>query len=83
MSSRKKTASTFRDMATRRGAFLIIYRDDKKVQRIEAELLNGREIVFDEWEDDFSIATINDKEWYRGTYKAYDANGELIGEVQY
>lgn len=65
------------------GAFLIIYRNDKKVQRIEAELLNGREIVFDEWEDDFSIAAINDKEWYRGTYKAYDANGELIGEVQY
>lgn len=65
------------------GAFLIIYRNDNEVQRVEAKLVNGREIVFEEWEDDFSIATINDKEWYRGTYKVYDADGELIGEVQY
>ncbi|MBQ8803946.1 MAG: hypothetical protein IJZ53_09945 [Tyzzerella sp.] len=64
---------------------LVIYRNDKAVDKVEVSLSDGREFVLEEWEQDFSTLLIEMDigGFKRGTYKAYDASNQLVGEVYY
>ena len=67
-----------------RGGVVAIYRNNPEVVRIEVEMKNGEQHTITEWQENFACFTVNDKkEWHPGTYKAYNAAGELIEEVEY
>lgn len=65
------------------GSLIFVHRNDERIARVEMDLEDGSVISLDEWENDFTGIILEEKEWYRGTYKAYDASNQLIGEVYY
>ena len=65
------------------GSLIVVYRNDPRINRVNAYLENGSLVIFDNWENDFSAVILDGEEWYGGTYKAFDTSNQLIGEVHY
>ena len=60
----------------------------KDIHLIHVELENGMSTVLEEWEDDFAGFSLEhermpDGSYVGATFKAYDKNGNLLGERAY
>ncbi|MBO5176443.1 MAG: hypothetical protein J6C07_03205 [Lachnospiraceae bacterium] len=76
-----KVSGTF---SSDRGGVVFIYRNHPDIVRVEVEMQDGEQHTITEWQENYAGFLVNDKkEWYPGTYKAYNAAGELIEEVNY
>lgn len=76
-----KVSGTF---SSDRGGVVFIYRNHPDIVRVEVEMQDGERHTITEWQENYAGFLVNDKkEWYPGTYKAYNATGELIEEVYY
>ena len=62
------------------GSVVFLYRVDKSIERVEVELENGETYTITEWQEDYAGYFREKNEWEYGTYKAYNAKGELVGE---
>ena len=60
-----------------------IYRNDTAVEKIEITIGDGKVLTFDGWENNFIWFLEDVEAFYRGTYKAYNAAGEVIEEGRY
>ena len=65
------------------GFVVYLHRKDKAVAKVEVQLENGETFILEEWQDDFTGYMRENYEWENGIYRAYDADGELVGEVYY
>lgn len=66
------------------GIFICIYRNDKSIIKVEVQLENGETYFITEWHEDYAGYVRDEKtDWSYGTYKAYNADGELVGEEIY
>lgn len=65
------------------GTVIFVYRNDKSIAKVDAELENGDVIMLNEWKSDYVGFLLEDSEWLNGTYKAYDDSNQLIEEVCY
>lgn len=66
------------------GGVVVIYRNNPEVVRVEVEMKDGERHTITEWQENFAGFFVHSKrEWYPGPYKAYNAAGELIEEVEY
>lgn len=76
-----KVSGTF---SSDRGGVVFIHRNHPDIVRVEVEMKDGERHTITEWQENYAGFLVNDKkEWYPGTYKAYNAAGELIEEVEY
>lgn len=67
------------------GTTVFVYRYDKDIHLIHVELENGMSTVLEEWKADFAGFALEhermpDGSYVRATLKAYDKDGNLIGE---
>lgn len=60
-----------------------LYRNDKRVERVEVYLENGEIISQDNWSGDYTGYARDGEEFLDATYKMYDVSNQLIGEVEY
>lgn len=58
-----------------------LYRNDKRVERVEAHLGNGEIISLDNWRGDYIGYARDGKEFLDVTYKMYDAEGQFLGAM--
>jgi len=65
------------------GSVVFMYRNDKTIEKVEVHLENGELLLITDWHEDYAGYLRKDHDWQSGTYKAYNAAGELIGEVYY
>lgn len=65
------------------GLETFIYRNDTAVEKIEITIGDGKVLIFDEWENNFIWFLEDVDAFYSGTYKAYNAAGEVIEEGRY
>ena len=66
------------------GSLIFLYRNDKSVEQVEVVLDSGEHYLVDEWHQDFGgFLGKNKDDWSSGTYRAYNASGEMVGEVSY
>ena len=76
-----KISGTF---SSDRGGVVFIYRNHPDIARVEVEMQDGEQHTITEWQENYAGFWVNNKkEWYPGTYKAYNAAGEMIEEVEY
>ena len=61
----------------------LIYRNDKRVERVEAHLENGEIISLDNWSGDYVGYARDGSEFLDVTYKMYDVAGQFLGTVEY
>lgn len=64
------------------GTSIFVYRTDKSITKIEVELENGDKITLDEWKKDYVGYLQKNEMWVKGIYRAYNASGELVGELE-
>ena len=65
------------------GAITVIFRNDERIASIEVETNDIGTVVFDEWNEDYAVF-VSPKSWKgMGLYRAYDALGNLIEEIDY
>lgn len=65
------------------GMVIFLCRNDKTIETVEVLLENGESFTITEWHENYAGYIREDHNWESGTYKAYNAAGELIGEVYY
>lgn len=65
------------------GMVIFLCRNDKTIDMVEVLLENGETFTITEWHEDYAGYIREDHNWESGTYRAYDASGELVGEVEY
>lgn len=70
------------------GTTVFVYRYNKDIHLIHVELENGMSTVLEEWKEDFAGFALEhermpDGSYVRATLKAYDKEGNLIGESAY
>lgn len=62
---------------------IVIYRNDKNIEKVEIKFEDGNTTSVDEWTKDFAVLSLETKDWVCGTYRAYDSVGNFIGEIEY
>lgn len=65
------------------GMVIFLCRNDKSIETVEVLLENGETFTITEWYEDYAGYIREDHNWESGTYRAYNAEGELVGEVYY
>lgn len=65
------------------GATVFVYRNDKSIAKVEVELENRDTVTLDEWNNDYTGYLQGESEFVKGTYRAYNANDELIAEIEW
>lgn len=65
------------------GQTIFVNRNNKDIAYVEVELSNGRNLVIDNWNDDFAGTIIESDDWNSGIYKAFDKDGNLVGSIEY
>lgn len=65
------------------GFIIVVYRNISTVSKVVVELEDGSEFVLSEWKDNFSGILLDKDDWLNGIYKVYNANNELIEEIEY
>lgn len=65
------------------GMIITVYRNDPSICKVEAALESGEIITFDEWHGNFAGIVLDKDGWYNGTYKAFDAAGQMVEEISY
>lgn len=65
------------------GFVIFLHRNDKTIETVEVLLENGESFTITEWYEDYAGYVKDYNDWQSGTYKAYNASGELVGEVFY
>ncbi len=65
------------------GQVIFIKRNNPEIATIEVEFEDGRTLSLDRWSQDFTSYHLDVDMWLRGHYQYYDANGNLIGEMEY
>lgn len=65
------------------GMVIFLCRNDKAIETVEVLLENGETFTITEWHEDYAGYIREDYNWESGIYRAYNAKGELIGEVYY
>lgn len=65
------------------GMVIFLCRNNKTIEKVEVLLENGESFTITEWQEDYAGYIREDHNWESGTYKAYNAEGELVGEVYY
>lgn len=62
--------------------YIVIYRHDERISFIEGELENGDVIYFDQWQGNYSVGILEERNKIDLVrYRAFDVNGNLIEEV--
>jgi len=66
------------------GIIICIYRNDKSIAKVEVQLENGDTYLITDWKEDYAwYVRTGDDDWSCGTYRAYNAKGEQVGEEMY
>ncbi len=65
------------------GRVIVVVRNDERVAKVVAEFENGETQVFEEWNQGFSTVLLEEANWWPGVYKAYDSEGQLLGNIRY
>ena len=66
-----------------RGIVVCLYRNDKSIEKVEVQMENGDNYLITDWHEDYACYKRDEEELSYGTYRAYNAEGELIGEEVY
>jgi len=66
-----------------RGFLACIFRNDKSIEKVEVQFENGETYLITDWQEDYACFMREGEEWWYGTYRAYNAEGELVGEEMY
>ncbi len=69
--------------ADKMGTGIFVYRNDQSIAKVEVELENRETVTLDEWNNDYAGYLQGDNEFVKGTYRAYNANDELIEEIEW
>ena len=64
------------------GTAIYIYRNDKSVATVEVEFDSGDVVTMDDWKKDYVGCLQKENVFGKGIYRAYNASGELIGELE-
>lgn len=67
----------------KKGTPIFVYRNDKSIVKVEVELENRETVTLDEWNNDYAGYLQGDNEFVKGTYRVYNANDELIEEMEW
>ena len=65
------------------GTLIFIYRNDKSVTKVELEFENGDVAVMDDWKKDYVGYLEKENVFRKGIFRAYNASGELIDELDW
>lgn len=66
-----------------RGIVVCIYRNDKSIDKVEVQLENGKTYLITDWHEDYACYTRDKDEMSYATYRAYNREGDLVGEEIY
>lgn len=79
----KEKCMTISGMGSSERMVVFIYRNDKSIDRVEAVCKNGETYTITEWQEDYAGYVRESINWEGATYRAYNAEGELVGEELY
>lgn len=79
----KEKSMTISGIGSEEQIAVFIYRNDKSIDRVEVVTENGETYTIAEWHEDYAGYVRENHNWESATYKAYNAEGELVGEEIY
>lgn len=65
------------------GTVIFLHRNDKSVTKVELEFENGDVVVMDDWKKDYVGCLEKENVFRNGVFRAYNASGELIDELEW
>ena len=65
------------------GTVIFVYRNNKSVAKVEVEFDSGDVVTMDDWKKDYVGCLEPENVFRKGIYRAYNASGELIGELEW
>lgn len=65
------------------GTVIFVYRNDKSVAKVEVEFDSGDVVTMDDWKKDYVGCLEQENVFRNGTYRVYNASGELMGELEW
>ena len=79
----KEKSMTISGMGSEKYMVIFIHRNDKSIDKVEVITENGETYTIAEWHEDYAGYIRENHNWECATYKAYNAEGELVGEEIY
>lgn len=65
------------------GMNIVVYKNNKNVDRVEIVFEDGQDITIDDWENDFAFINVHCYSYLDGLYRSYDKNDFVIDAVEY
>lgn len=63
------------------GFVIILYRNNKDINKVTINFDDGEKYTINEWNQDFAGLVVKAKDWKRGYYISYNSNNDIIEEM--
>ena len=63
------------------GEFVLIYRNDPTISKIEVFYDDGERVLLDDWKGNICIGRVGEEISFSGSYIPYDAEGNVLEDI--